>query len=423
MPPRVEVVLTGVGVVSPLGIGRGAFWAALREGRSGIRQITSFDTTGLPVHIAAEVPGFVPQEYVRPRKSLKVMVRAAQLGMAAAELACRDGRIGDGSIDPDRLGVVLAADTLCNPLEESASLYRNSIVDGRFRFDLWAQRAMEESFPLTFLKVLPNILASHISIAHDARGPNNTVHHGDVSSLLAFSEAAHVIQRGMADMMITGGASSHVHPLNLLHSCRTTGLSCRPGDPAAASRPFDAERDGPVRGEGAAAFILEERRHAENRNAPILARVLGCSTACEARYNGFPPSGNDLRRAMRAAMEEAGLSAADLGHVNAHGLSAVTEDAIEALAIRDVVSRTPVTAPKSFFGNLGAAGGAVEMAASVLGFEPGLVPHTLNYQHPDPSCPVNVVHGEPWTARPTALVVNRNAFGQAAAVVLAGAGA
>jgi 3-oxoacyl-[acyl-carrier-protein] synthase II len=209
-----------------------------------------------------------------------------------------------------------------------------------------------------------------------------------------------------------------MEPFDWAGHCVSGRLSTRGGDPAGVVRPFDAGRDGEVYGEGAAAFVLERRSHAEARGAKVLARVLAWSSACE-RYNGSAIRGTGLERAIRLALEQARLEPDQIGHVNAHGAGTVLDDAVEAQAIHRVLPGVPVTAPKSYFGNLGAAGGAVEMLASVLGLVEGRVPPTLNYERPDPRCPVPVVHGPPLEGSPgTAVLVNSTPIGQAAVVVL-----
>ena len=413
-----EVVVTGIGVLSPIGIGREAFWDALCRGRSGVGLIRSFDGSALPMRLIAEVRDFDPKRYVAHRKQLKVMYRDAQLGVAAAGLACRDAGVEKGQIDPERFGVVLGADRICSSLDDSELTYRACAPDGRFDFGRWGSEGMAASFPLSFLRVLPNMIASHVSIAHDARGPNNTIHQSEASGLLAIAEAMSVIQRGAADVMLAGGASSQLNPFDCVHHCVLGNLSNRHDDPTAAMRPFDADRDGQVWGEGAAVFVLESRSHAERRGATILARLLSAASACDTtRAN----AGLGLRRAMQLALQRANLDVRQLGHVNAHGLSTQQDDRIEARAIRAVTPDVPVLAPKSYFGNLGAAGGAVETAASVLAAGAGLVPATLNYRRPDPECPIQVICGEPApSSKPASLLVNRTAAGQAAAVVLTG---
>ena len=420
MPPE-DVVITGVGVVSPIGIGRQAFWAALREGQSGIGKVRRFDASSLPVQIAGEVDDFDPKPFVRPRKALKVMCRDAQLGAAASSLACQEAGISAGSVDPRRFGVIFGADRICGDLDESVAAYRACMVHGQFDYSRWAIDGMAASFPLGFLKVLPNMIASHMSIMHEAQGPNNTIHHAELSGLLGIGEAASAIQRGAADVMIAGGASSQTHIFDYIQRCGIGILSQRHDDPAAAMRPFDADRDGQVWGEGAAVLIVEDRRHAERRGARIVARLLGWANCCESRFREDGPDGTGLSRAVELALRHAKVDAAQLGHVNAHGLSTIRDDRIEARALHRVVPAVPVTAPKSYFGNLGAAGGSVEAVVSVLALGAGSVPVTLNYQRPDPECPVDVIHGEPLSSsNGPALVVNCTSIGQAASLVLAG---
>jgi 3-oxoacyl-[acyl-carrier-protein] synthase II len=277
---------------------------------------------------------------------------------------------------------------------------------------------MSDLYPLWMLKYLPNMVACHIAITEDARGPNNTITLDEVSSLLALIESVCYIQRGAADMMIAGGQGSRVNLTRILYR-GDVHWSHRNEEPQRACRPFDAQRDGGVIGEGAGAFVVESRRHAEARGANVLARVLGFGRSFD-RAPGRHGAGVDgIRRAIDAALASAGLAPTDIGHVNAHGSGMVEEDRFEAQAIRTCLGDVPVTAPKSYFGCLGAGTGAVEMAASVLAITTGTVPATLNYEFPDPACPVNVVHGQPLpTAQRTALVLNQTETGQTAAVVL-----
>jgi 3-oxoacyl-[acyl-carrier-protein] synthase II len=415
-----EIVITGLGVVSPIGIGVEPFWASLCAGRSGIRPLPLYDDPTLPARVGGAVADFDPKQYVRPRKSLKVMSRDIQLGFAAADMACADAGLREGLLDPERLGVILGADIIFCDLDEIASTYRNCIVDGRFDFCRWGQAFPAELFPLWMLKYLPNMPACHVGIAQDARGPNNTVTIGDVSTLSAISEAARVLDRGQADAMIAGGVGGKIHPA-LWPRSLVTRQTTHGGDPAAACRPFDALRNGLVSGEGAGTLILETRRHAQARGAQIRARMLGYAAAFEPRRNGQPCQGSAIRRAIVAALGAAGLRPDGLGFVAAHGLSTVDSDRIEAQAIRDTLGDVPVTALKCYFGYLGAASGALEAVLSVLALRSGQVPATLNYEHPDPECPVNVIRGQPLSlSRSTALILSHSPHGQAVAVVLGG---
>lgn len=418
-PSAREVVITGLGVISPIGTGQGDFWNSLCAGRSGVRRVTSFETTGLQVTWGAEVIDFDAKAFVKLRKSLKVMARDIQLGVAAAGMAYQDARLTSSSVDPERIGVEFGADMIqCQP-ESTADAFRNCMVDGRFDFRRWGAEAMSQISPLWMLMYLPNMSACHIAIAHDARGPNNTHSVGEASSLQAVAEAARIIEGGRADVMIAGGTGSRIHPTTWVRSS-LLDVCTHTDDPETASRPFDLHRNGFVNGEGAAAFILESRQHAQARGARVWARVVGLASAFEAPLAGRSVEGTAIRAVLSGALLSAGLKPGDVGHVNANGLSTLVEDRAEARAIREVLGDVPVTAPKSLFGNLGSGTGAVEMAASLLAFEHGLVPATRNYEYPDPDCPVNVVHGQPLAgASSTAMLLNRWYTGQSVAIVLA----
>jgi 3-oxoacyl-[acyl-carrier-protein] synthase II len=413
-----EVVVTGVGVASPIGIGYEAARQSLTAGHSGVRRLSTFDTSDFPVRVGAEVVDFDPKQYVTPRKSLKVMSRSIQLAFAAANMAVAGSGIAPGAVDPERYGVVFGADMVHIQPEELINAFRHSITDGHFHFERWDERALREMYPLWMLRYLPNMPACHVAIAQDARGPNNTIVLAEASSIIAIAEGASVIERGLADVMIVGGTGSRVHPLswafrdNWMHSRRYE----RPDE---ISRPFDAGRDGMVYGEGAAAFIIERRALAEARGAKIIARLAGYANAFETCTPGEAFEGRAIRAAIRQSLRAAGLQPADIGHVNAHGLSTIEHDRAEALAIRDTLGDVPVTAPKSYFGNLGAGTGAVELLATLVAFETGAVPRTLNYEQPDPTCPINVIHSAPQPINgQAAVVLNQTSMGQSVALVL-----
>jgi 3-oxoacyl-[acyl-carrier-protein] synthase II len=313
---------------------------------------------------------------------------------------------------------VLGSEILFGEIEEISGVYRRCADGGEFKFANWGGFVFKDLYPLWMLKYLPNMAACHISIAHDARGPNNSIVQGGASSLLAIGEAVSVIQRGLADAMIAGGSGSNVS-FNSLPFRGWERLSKWTGEPAGASRPFDKLRSGIVPGEGSAAFVLETREHAQRRGATLLARVAGFASRFEPVPAGGVASGRSIRQSIEAALAAAGLAPRDIGHVNAHGESSVEHDRVEAQAIHAALGDAPVAAYKSYFGDLGAGSGAVEMAASVLAMVRGRVPPTLNFTTPDPECPVNVIHGAPLAgARPTALILNQSTTGQAAAVVL-----
>jgi 3-oxoacyl-[acyl-carrier-protein] synthase II len=418
-----RVVITGVGVVSPIGIGRTKFWSSLMAGRTGIGLLKSLPGWSLPSKLAAEVLDFDPSRLIRNKKMLKVMSRDIQLGVAAATLAMRDARLKRGGIDPDRLGVVYGASRITTTPQELAEAARYCAAGVSFDYSRWGADSMGQIYPLWLLKQLPNMPACHVSIDHDARGPNNTITSREASALLALAEAVGCISRGAADAMIVGACGSEINPIDLARLNLYEHLSHRDDDPTRACRPFDIDRDGCIVGEGAATFVLEDYEFARQRGADIYAEVLGVGAACDGKGYQNGAGGSGLAAAMLSALRKAGIEPGQIGHINAHGKSTRRDDFVEARAYHrafgPLAERIPVTGLKSYFGTFDAGSGAVELAASVLALRHRKIPATLNYEHPDPACRLNVVHGEPTRDRTgVALSVNRTAVGQSAAVVL-----
>jgi 3-oxoacyl-[acyl-carrier-protein] synthase II len=417
-----RAVITGLGLLTPIGKDAASVWQSLRSGTSGIRPITTFDPAGLPVRFAGEIPDFDAKKYVdkKDRRSLKMMARTIELAVCAGQLALADGKVDKSKLAPERFGVEFGAGLIASELPELADAARASsnCQVGSVDLEKWGDQGIPAIQPLWMLKYLPNMLACHVSILHDARGPNNSITEGDAASLLAVGEAYRILCRGQADFFLVGGAESKINPLSMVRQCLFEPMSRRNEEPAKACRPFDRGRDGLVLGEGAAVFVLEDLAHAEARGARVIAEVIGFGSAFDARQ-----SGDGLARAVRAALKEAGIGPEQVDHVNAHGLSAKEADTWEARGLQRVFGDTqpgvPVFAPKSYIGNLGAAAGAAELAASVLALEHGLVPATLNYEEPDPACPVAVTAGEPRPVRtPCVLKVGFTQMGQCAALVL-----
>jgi 3-oxoacyl-[acyl-carrier-protein] synthase II len=419
-----RTVVSGVGVVSPIGIGNPAFWNSLMEGRSGVGIPRAFSSRNLPTHFTAEVLDFDPLVYLPQRKFLKVMSRAIQLGVAAANLAMSDARLRVGDVDPDRLGVVYGAGRISTMPEELADAVRTfGEEEIPFNAHPWGEEDMSKIAPLWLLRQLPNMPACHVSLEFDARGPNNTITSRDSSALLALMEAVNVIERGAADCMIVGGCGSNVQPVDLAKFCLYEELSPRDTHPEQACRPFDWERDGTIAGEGAAAFVVESLPHAVQRGAEIHAEILGIGAGCDGSGSTNAENGTGLVNAIQSALQKAHLKPAQLGHVNAQGKSTQREDVIEArayhLALGEAAPRVPVTALKSYFGYSDAGSGAMELAGSLLAIKHGRIPATLNYQTPDPRCRLNIIHEGPMEPLlPTAMSVNRTSLGQSAAVVL-----
>ncbi len=417
-----RVVVTGVGVVSPVGTGNDAFWQRLVNGQSGIGFLEAFSNLSLPSKLAAEVRDFDPLKYLRQKKMLKVMSRDIQLGVSAAALAMHDAVLSRGAVDPDRLGVAFGAGRISTTPEELAEAAAWCAVDQSFEYDLWGEDSMGQIYPLWLLKQLPNMPACHVAIDHDARGHNNTITSREASALLALSEAVHVIRRGAADCMIVGACGSDIHPIDIARLNLYDNLS-RHDDPARACRPFDMNRDGSIVGEGAAAFILEDYDFARARGADIYAEVLAVAAGCDGKGYLNGAGGTGLVRAIQAALRQAQIEPREIGHINADGKSTKRDDLVEARAyhraLGDSAETIPVTGLKSYFGNFDAGSGAVELAGSLLALRHRVVPFTLNYETPDPSCRLNVIHHEPHRLKNlTALSVNRTAMGQSAAAII-----
>jgi 3-oxoacyl-[acyl-carrier-protein] synthase II len=417
--PTRRAVITGVGILSPIGRSAETFWQSLLAGQSGVKPIQSFDTSALPVRFAGEIPDFDPKEYVekKDRRGLKMMARTIQMAVAAAQLALNHGKVDKSKLDPERFGVEFGAGLIATELPEMADASRASqnCQPGVTDLERWGREGLEVIQPLWMLKYLPNFLACHVSILHDARGPNNSITESDVASLLALGEAYRILGREGADFFLVGGAESKMNVLSLVRQCLFEALSRRNDAPEQACRPFDKGRDGIVIGEGASVLVTEDLEHAKRRGAEIYAEVVGFGSAFDASL-----SGGGVARAVKAALAEAGVGPEDIDHVNAHGLGTRDADVIEARGLYAVFGdRVPVFAPKSYMGNLGAGGSVTELAASVLALKHGVVPATLNYQVPDPDCPVRVPTGAP---RPvTKRYVVKTGFtemGQCGAVVL-----
>lgn len=409
-----EVVITGLGIVCPLGIGREAVWSAIESGTSGVRTIPRLAEAGFPITFGGEVPDFDGKQYVQPRKSLKVMCRETQQAFTAAELAWADANLADSNVDPERLGVVLGANVFRSEMDEMVSVYRATSSEGEFDFGRW-EAAFKELYPLWMLKYLPNMSACHIGISKDARGPNNTIVEGDVSSLLAIIEAADTVARGHADMMITGATGSQ---LTWIDVCWHGGarMSKNNSNPAGACRPFDAARDGFAMAEGAAVFVLESLAHAEQRGAKVLGRVLGYGRRVEAVPRGGHLTGQAIDQAIQSALAMGHVSSAEVGYVNAHGLATLEDDAAEARAILQTLGDVPVTALKGYLGNSGASCGAVELAVSLIAMEKNVIPPMLNCD--DPAFDLNIVDTVRFAQSPAFLKLSHKYTGQAAALLV-----
>lgn len=424
-----RIVVTGIGVVSPLGIGRDALWESLKDGRSGVRLVES-DERAVAYHgVGGEIPEFnessLKQQYFTEKdqkKSIKVMCREVQMGVAAALIALRDSQLDMSTIDHSRIGVEYGANLMFYPPVTLAEACKACVDEsGEFDYREWGGAGLGAMEPLWMLKYLPNMPACHIGIFTDSRGPNNSVTVDEASPGVALTEALNILQRGSADMMIVGGTGTRLHSMKTLHTRLWDELGYDAEHPEASCKPFDKNRNGQVVSEAAACVLLEEEEHAKSRGATIYGRLLSGASSCVAKPDGTPDIRQSVLNSLNAALKRADMNAEALGHINAHGLGTIAGDRAEAQALVSLLNGAdiPITSLKGALGNAGAANGFIEIAASLLSLNEGLIPQTLHCDHPDESLGINVVHGE---HRPTTNKLfasyNFTAQGQASAVIL-----
>ena len=416
-----RVAITGVGVVTPIGIGLQEFSCGLRAGSSGVRRIEAFDCAGFDTQIAAGVTkDFDGAAWCEPPKMTKLMSRSALFAVAAAAMARQGAGLGAEDVDPERMGVVLGAGGM-GPTDNDllATQARAAIESATRAGGEWSVSAFAEAFrqrtnPLATLRGLPNLAAAHLAIQHDARGPNNTITTACTSGTQAIGEGLRLIQRGEADVVFAGGSEAAINPVSVLGFSLLGTLSRRNDQPEAASRPFDLDRDGFVIGEGSGVVILERESFARSRSAPILAELAGYGVTCDAyRITDERPDASGAARAMRLCLRDGEADPADIDYVNAHGTGTRMNDLTETRAIKEALGgfaqSVPVSSTKSMIGHLLAASGAVELAALVVALCGNFLPPTINLENPDPQCDLDYVPG---SARPAHVdVALSNSFG------------
>lgn len=395
-----RVVITGMGVISPVGTGINAFWDALVKGRSGIGPISRFDASDLPTRIAGEVKDFDPMQYL-DKKEARRMDRFTQFALCATQMALADAGLNVDNVDRERLGVVLG--TGIGGTQTFEDQHRVLLERGRSRVS-----------PFFVPMMIANLAAGQISIWLKALGPNFTVVTACASATNAIGEAFKVIQRGDADCVITGGTEAAVTPMSMAGFCAMKAMSTRNEEPQKASRPFDRDRDGFVLSEGAGILVLETLEHAQARGARIYGELAGYGCTADAYHITAPaPDGSRAARAMALALQDGGILPEEVDYINAHGTSTDLNDKLETLAIKKVFGdhayRVPVSSTKSMTGHLLGAAGAVEAIACVLAINHGIIPPTINYENPDPDCDLDYV---PNQARPAQVeVALSNSFG------------
>jgi 3-oxoacyl-[acyl-carrier-protein] synthase II len=416
--PR-RAVITGLGVLSPIGSTPAAFWDALRAGTSGVRTIRAFDPAALPCRIAGEIPDFSAKAVIEKsyRKSLNAMARPVQLGVVAAQFAMQNIGLAKGAVAPERFGVEFASVMGATELDDLARMSQPCVRGARQPVDMeaYGRAGVPEMPPMWMLKDLPNMPACHVTILYDARGPSNTLIPNDAAGVLAAGEAFRILRRGAADFMLVGGCESKINPLSQSRFNSFAPLTRANDHPGRAVRPFDRDASGTCLGEGAGAFGLEDLAHAKARGAHIIGEVVGFAAGLDRGLKG-----TGLARVIRTALADAGIQPGDVDHVNAHGTGVPELDAFEARGIAAVFGRdTPVFAPLSRFGNMGGAAGVVELLGSILALEHGELPGTLNHDNPAPGCPIAVHTGAPRrVTKPYAVKIAHTELGQCGAVVI-----
>ena len=397
-----RVVITGIGLVTPLGIGIKENWENLLKGKSGICKITKFDTSQFSTQIAGEIKNFDPLNFVE-KKEVKRMDPFIQYALAATQLAIEDSGLKITPDIADRVGVIVGSGIGgIGTIEET---HKDLLEKGPRRVS-----------PFFLTSVIINLASGQISIKYGAKGPNSATVTACTTGLHAIGDSFKIIERGDADVMIAGGSEAPITPLGLAGFCSMRALSCRNDEPEKASRPFDAKRDGFIMSEGAGIVILEELEFALRRNAPIYAEIIGYGMTGDAYHITAPcEDGDGAIRVMKRAIDDGGISERDINYINAHGTSTPLNDKIETLAIKklfgDCAYKIPVSSTKSMTGHLLGAAGGVEAAYTALTIKHQIIPPTINYEFPDHECDLDYVPNKPKKAEVIYALTNSFGFG------------
>ncbi|MBM7613626.1 beta-ketoacyl-ACP synthase II [Alkaliphilus hydrothermalis] len=377
-----RVVVTGLGCITPLGAGKDALWNGMLSGKSGIDYITRFDTSDYPTKIAAEVKDFNPEDYIE-KKEIKKMDRFTQYAVAASSLAVKDAELNIESLNAEKIGVILGSGV--GGIE--------TLEEQHMRLH---EKGPKRVSPFFIPMMISNIGAGYVSMILGAKGPNSTIVTACASATNAIGEAFKTIERGAADVIITGGMEAGITPLSIGGFCSMKAMSTRNEEPQKASSPFDAKRDGFVMGEGAGIIILEDLEHAIKRGAKIYAEIVGYGMSADAYHITAPsPEGEGAARSMMEAINDADITPEAIDYINAHGTSTPYNDKFETMAIKRVFKehayKLSVSSTKSMTGHLLGAAGGVEAIACVMAVNQDKVPPTINYETPDPELDLDYV--------------------------------
>ena len=398
---RERVVITGVGCITPLGTEVDQVWQRLVDGRSAIGRLTLFDASNFDVQIAAEVRAWDMSDVGEDPRHWQHAPRQTHFAVASAIKAYASAGLSSASIDPLRVGVYLGCGETYQDFFQFADLVDGALEGDRFHQERFSRNALRVWQPDVESALELNMPACHLAGMFNAQGPNANCIAACASSSQAIGEAAEIIRRGDADVMLAGGAHSMIHPFGLTGFQRLSALSTRNDCPASAVRPFDRDRDGFVLGEGGAIVVLENLDHARRRGAEIWGELTGFGAAQDAyRVTDAHPEGRGAASSIQRALDDARLNPEDIDYINAHGTGTVVNDKVETAAIKRVFGRhayrVPISSSKSMMGHLTTAGGAVELVIAMLTVRNGVLPPTINYETPDPECDLDYV---PNTAR------------------------
>ncbi|MDR0977539.1 MAG: beta-ketoacyl-ACP synthase II [Endomicrobium sp.] len=406
---RKRIVITGIGVVTPIGIGNADFTKALKEGKSGAGPIDYFDTSAYNTRFAAVVKGFEPEQFIE-KKKIRKMARFTQFGFSAAKMAVEDARLDIGKEDLSRIGVITGT-----------GIGGLDIIEQEEQVLL--SKGPKRISPFLIPMIITNMLPGEIAIKYGFTGPNYAVTSACSSSNHAIGDALRLLRGGDADVIISGGAEGTIVPLGLGGFCAIRALSQRNDDPETASRPFDKNRDGFVMGEGAGMVVLETLEHALDRGADIYAELAGYGASDDAYHITAPdPEGKGAVLAMEKAVIDAGISKDEIDYINAHGTSTPLNDKTETLAIKKVFGNRayniPVSSTKSMTGHLLGGAAGVELAATVICMREGFIHPTINYETPDPDCDLDYVPNKMRNQHITCALSNSLGFGGHNAVII-----
>ena len=431
-----RIVISGVGLISPLGDAPQLLWEGLSTGRSGVAAYQEMRLcadgprcAALAKSFSGKIDNFGELEKDQKkmiRKGLKLMSRETKMGVAAAQLALRDAQFHVGALDPERCGCIFGTDYMLTMPEDfidgirACEATESDQEDTRFIFSQWGQEGLSKMTPLWLLRYLPNMPASHVAIYNDLRGPNNSLTMREAAANLAVGEAFFTMERGDADLMVVGATGTRVHPMNAIHAVQQEEIATEQFSPERLSRPFDQDRCGMVLGEGAGVVVLEELASAEARGAKIYGEVVsrGGSTVLSSR--GIPDREQALGNAMEALFQSERVNRDQIGHLHAHGISTRLGDMEEAAAVRTTFGERslPVMASKSHYGNLGAGSGMVELIGSLLALDEGQIPGMMNLDTLADDCPLGGLSRDPQPAGASFVSLSVTPQAQAAAIAV-----